>query len=83
MGLINLDAKGQAAKGYINGFNTKRLQEYKDGNLKAFDRLDELSYCIWYEREDLSDKGREHDYDFKKWDYPSEEKIDNRMHENK
>lgn len=81
--LINLDAKGQAAKGYINGFNTKRLQEYKDGNLKAFDRLDELSYCIWYEREDLSDKGREHDYDFKKWDYPSEEKIDDRMHENK
>lgn len=81
--LINLDAKGQAAKGYINGFNTKRLQEYKDSNLKAFDRLDELSYCIWYEREDLSDKDREHDYDFKKWDYPAEEKIDDRMHENK
>ena len=81
--LVELDKNGKVAKGHINGYSRERLQEYKDGNLKNFDRLDALSYCIWFERENLSDDDRKHDSDFKRWDYPSEEKIDNRMYTNK
>ena len=74
---IKLDDNGRAAEGYNEGFDTDKIEDYKRANLKEFDKLDQLSY---YNRS-LKDDG-EYCYDFKKWDYPSEEKIDDRMRTN-
>ena len=71
---IKLADNGKAAEGYNEGFDTDKIEDYKRANLKEFDKLDLLSY---YNRS-LKDDG-EYCYDFKKWDYPSEEKIDDRM----
>ena len=74
---IKLADNGKAAEGYNEGFDTDKIEDYKRANLKEFDKLDLLSY---YNRS-LKDDG-EYCYDFKKWDYPSEEKIDDRMRTN-
>ena len=75
--LIGLDENGKAAEGYHEGFDANAVSDYSCVNSGKFDKLDRLSY---YNRS-LKEAG-EYCYDFKKWDYPSEEKIDDRIYTN-
>lgn len=73
---IKLDSSGKAKDGYSDGFDDKMLKSYKDKKFEAFDLLDYLSYYIRCLK-----KEEDYCYDFKKWDYPSEEEIDEEMYE--
>ena len=67
---IKLNEKGIAEEGYVKGFHQAKVNDFNNGNLSEFDKLD----CLSYYNRSLRDE-TDYCYDFKKWDYPSEEKL--------
>lgn len=72
---IKLDENGKTGEGYSEGFDEIRIFNFTKNDLAEFDLLDHLSYF----NRSLKDPD-EYCYDFKKWDYPAEEKIDDNLY---